>query len=270
MPVTTNPEFPGGISATNIPTLAVGDTAANAGAGDSDAIGLSAWGNALLNELTVMQNAVLDSPPLSPTIYDDEFNEGTLNTKWTLVTGAGCTQGLVAPTYFQQNMPLGAGVTTTTATEVISCTTGFMFQFRVKWIALAYDVAASPFVNIYCGLLIGTTKSFGLSIIIEYVSADPIFFPLIEIKNGNTFGTIVAFPVGPPPPDMRIRLGMIGSNLVAQISSDGINWLTLRSEVFTTGGSLNGSFPTSLQLGLSSNYVNKSGLAAWDYVRKIA
>jgi hypothetical protein len=74
--------------------------------------------------------------------------------------------------------------------------------------------------------------------------------------------------------DIRLRIGIQGSNLVVQVYNDGYNWLTAYSETFSSGHSLTRALPNTLVLQAddvsSTNASNNALLAAWDYVRMIA
>jgi hypothetical protein len=220
--------------------------------------------------------------PASPTSYDDEFT-GTLNTttKWTV---AGTVTGQVtcanqAPSYLQMASQYGtSGAFTLTCTETIVTAAGFMFQWKVRLLLTPFfpTAATSAYMAATCGLLFGTTNSIGLKFYAQTSGGTtPLQYSQPLVYNGNAFGTQVkALASGLLTGlDYRIRIGLSGANLVVQLSPDGWNWLTVYSEVFASGPSLTNNFPTSLRMQLDNagtGNANSSGMACWDYVRKIA
>jgi Collagen triple helix repeat (20 copies) len=226
-------------------------------------------------------------PPASPSAYNDEFTTSTINAKWTLSgTTAAATIQQQAPTYLQMAVVYGSGsvISTLQATEAIVSSSTFMWQTKVRFVFAPYWVSVASRQGVaQCalGLKVGTTA--GFQILLSYstytdVNANQYYYTNVVVNSGPLFATgrtnqaLVNTGL-----DLRLRIGIQGANLVAQISNDGYNWLTIYSEVFATGPSLGGALPNTLILYTSNSQTSPVGqassgalLAAFDYVRMIA
>lgn len=225
--------------------------------------------------------------PASPSAYNDEFI-GTLNTtQWTPSgTGTGATIQNVAPSYCQFQVTQGASTTATTLklTETIVSTSTFMWQTKVRFMLnpVSLTAAGSTYAEI-AFVLKNTTasKGFGIFLVAQsFFSAGTggINYPIqLSCNRGNALATAnTSTSLLITGSDLRMRMGISGANLVAQISQDGYNWMTIWSEVFSTGNSLGGSLPNQLYLqmdnagSLAGNFAGGSMMSSWDYVRMMA
>lgn len=202
--------------------------------------------------------------PASPTPYDDEFNETTLNAKWSTFYTVGSI-GLQAPTYLLAQIPAGSGAGTVEANELIVTAAGFMFQTRMRFLSGIPNSAGGGITAVF-GLTTSTAKSFGVQVELSASNST------VTIVNGSDLNSTVQAVDIYSVTDWRIRIGLSGANLVAYVSPDGYNWVLIYSESFSgSGSSLGGTYPDTLVLQLSKPAnVNSFGMAAWDYVRKIA
>lgn len=226
--------------------------------------------------------------PASPSAYNDEFTSATLNTtQWTVSgTGVGATVQNQLPTYLQMQVVFGASTTATTlkVLETIVSSSTFMWQCKVRFQLGPYNTttAGSSYQTLTFALK-NTTANKAIAILLQaqyFYSATQggYFYPLTaNVSRGAALGTsnssVMYVPSGL---DIRMRIGVVSGNLVCQISNDGTNWLTIWSEVFSSGLSLGGSLPNQLWLqmdnaGSTAGMISSTAmLSAWDYVRMLA
>jgi len=223
--------------------------------------------------------------PASPSAYNDEFI-GTLNTtQWTTSgTGTGATIQNVAPSYCQMALIQGAStsVTTLKLTETIVSSGTFMWQTKVRFMLspVAIAVSGSTYAEV-AFVLKNTTasKAIGIFLVAQvFFATNQYSYPItIGVNRGNTLATAnTSCMLVNTGSDIRMRIGIISSNLVCQISMDGYNWMQIWSEVYSSGNSLAGNAPNQLYLQ-TDNASSSSGsiaggafLSAWDYVRMMA
>lgn len=229
--------------------------------------------------------------PSSPTVYDDEFTAGTLNSKWTVSnTGPAITCLLQPPTYLTQTLTYqGTGTTNYGSSAKQNLTapvlsTSFMFQFKVRWSLFPYITGAattSTYIEFEIGLTktTATTKGFWLygqaQCYEGTAGTQQIMSPLqIQFVRGVNAGTgLLALTNIAGGLDLRVQMGVNASgNLVCNLSMDGYNWVTVYSENFASGPTFTGLVPNLLTLGFDNggggtNAGYGSGYVAWDYVR---
>ena len=224
--------------------------------------------------------------PASPSTYNDEFTSSTIAGKWTL---SGATTGKTiqqqAPTWLQMAINYSyTGVATLAAQETIVSSASFMWQTKVRFLFSPYanDGASTDLFAEVAFLLrsVAANKAIGVYLTAEaYTPSTGLvdYFPLtLSVYSGPSQGTLEADQMFVPTGlDLRLRIGIQGTSLVVQISNDAYNWLTVYSETFSSGPSLNGNLPDTLILqtdnkGSSGGLSNGAQLAAWDYVRMMA
>lgn len=212
--------------------------------------------------------------------FDDEFTAGSLNAKWT-VTGArtNVTAQTQAPSYLQMAFQYASGASVLLqVTETLqSITAGFLFQAKVRFIMLPASAATAgaDYVVETGFVLAAAGHAFGV-----YIGGYTIGFaagPAMQLNLSCFRGVAQGIPLTSTMAmmsgmDLRIRMGMVGANLVCQISNDAYNWVTIYREVFSTGPTFGGVYPTGLyfELDNGSSGGGSAGISCWDYVRKIA
>jgi len=223
--------------------------------------------------------------PVSPSAYNDEFI-GTLNTtQWTTSgTGTGATIQNVGPTYCQMQVVQGAStsVTTLKLTETIVSTSTFMWQTKVRFMLSPVAIAASGSTYAEVAFVLKNTtasKAIGIFLVAQvFFATNQYSYPItLGVNRGNTLGTAnTSCMLANTGLDIRLRIGISGSNLVCWVSVDGYNWMQIWSEVFSSGNSLAGSLPNQLYLQMdntgstSGNIAGGAMMSAWDYVRMMA
>jgi hypothetical protein len=178
------------------------------------------------------------------------------------------------------------GLATLSVTETILSSSTFMWQTKVRFILAPFS-GANPSTSFFAqaGFILknipttGTTKAIGVYLLAQITtgaSGPQGYYPLsLVVNSGANLTSNRGYQLlALTGIDIRLRIGIQGSNLVVQISNDAYNWLTAYSETFQSGPSLNGSTPNTLVLETdnlgSYSPVNAAQLAAWDYVRMMA
>jgi hypothetical protein len=220
-------------------------------------------------------------PPVTPDPQNDEFITAGL-TGWTqsgTKTGATITQ---LSTFAQLAIAAGtSGPTILSISKSITTAANWLFQFKLRFAFAANVVSAAnanSWMETWIQISLPGAHGFAVYIIdngFANASAVPLFYPQIAILKGASFGTHLATSYALfTGQDLRLQIGNVGSNLVVNLSNDGINWVTIYSEPYTGAAtSFNGAFPTNLALGFDNGGQNdliSSGYVAFDYLRKIA
>jgi hypothetical protein len=226
-------------------------------------------------------------PPASPSAFDDEFKSATLNPKWT-ISGAKAlvTATLTGSDYLQLAYQYGAtGSIVLRATEPLTgIAAGFGFQIKLRGVLNSYGsggASTNYLGNVAFGLLT-SSRSIGVGLSVQTEtdgSGTQLWYIMFGIWKGSGMGNLFyETPAMYTGTDLRFKIwndtsGGTPGQLSIAVSTDAINWLTIYTEAFSNGGSLNGTFPTSLVLDVDSGGATGGGgaaMGAFDYVRKIS
>lgn len=245
------------------------------------------------NQVHTLPGGIADgdvTAPSNPTPYDDEFTATALNPKWAISgTKALVTAALTGNNFLQLAFQYGAtGTIQVRATESVNTAAGFGFQVKMRFALVPYWDSSTNGVayasSAGFGLLTALTNR-SISVFVSaqnFTSGAQYYYYLIYISKGNN-GASQNATVDPPlmvtGTDLRFKIwndisGGTPGQLSVAMSTDGTNWVTIYSEAFANGGSLNGNFPSALFLDLDSLGLSTggggSGMVAFDYVRKIS
>jgi hypothetical protein len=221
--------------------------------------------------------------PATPTAYDDEFTSTSLNAQWTASgTVPGALIKMVAPTFVQFSNAYGVtGAVSLKITEAILCAANFMFQFKLRFALVPNQPTANgvyAYQDLSIILSIPGSHALGFYLTaygIQDSGGSQSLLPELSVWKGSNQGTpLLQNYLWMSGLDLRVQIGNVGSNIVVNISNDGLNWVQVYSEPFVgSGTSFNGAYPTQLALGYDNNGVSNpanAGYAAFDYVRKTA
>lgn len=218
--------------------------------------------------------------PASPTVYDDEFTSSVISGKWTISgTGTGITCAQVAPTYLQMANAYNAGVVAIAAKQNLSgLSASWMFQFKLRFMSMPQSMPTANSES-YLEAQIGLTatspasKGFWLSLLATSalltggLTTDSLSLNLARGIGGATSLTSMAYNASGL--DIRIQIGVMGGNLVCNVSNDGYNWVQVYYEAYS-GTTFAGNPPQLLILQYDDNATangHNAGYVAWDYVR---
>ncbi len=199
-----------------------------------------------------------------PIGFDDEFSSATLNPAWTLVSGCGTFSVTANPGFLRHS--LSGCASTIAGAELYRQFTGTDWTFNTS---VFYSVPPGPGQNLYLHLIFGSPALINNTEVQlvrhrdDGYGVNDVEYQFID--GGTTLPGGAGFGMGPPPcpsDHCFFRVIRIGQQVTLQLSSDGVTFSTLESQVFTTPL---GNLQTVLLVG--SSFAASSAYADYDYVR---
>jgi hypothetical protein len=207
-----------------------------------------------------------DAPPLVATQWDDEFDGPNLNTDiWTVSSGG------TAGNYSLGGSYLNANIAATAASFIlfnqnISSFSGSPFEFTAKMTVGGF-ANALLFQGNFGICNTGNTKSLCAGLYVN--STNGINFTVSKgdpTASGGTSNSIGSNN-GPFYGMQYFRVGYNGTHLYVAFSADGINFVQVYSESYTSGPSFGGDPIQGVFLSVfcgNGSFVNTS----WDWIRR--